>query len=251
MADCPGLNLASRGTKKPGRQRAGRTTACPVLHQRRQLDDTCQVPLRDFTKPYDRATAGLPKISGWNAGLTPTRLQGSTDPPRSLPLLRPLSLSDSNKVAELMVGTPKAMMIASTPKGLFPLMPNLLFRMPATSETNNVGLPNRDFWEDCLSCRGSTKDTDLAAAGLSMGAASSSNACVDLRQRSNAVCSSTSTRSIRRSTSSKLHAHATVGRVVAAKQLYRLVLRRAWANHRPTAALLRPCSSHSTMACCI
>jgi hypothetical protein len=38
----------------------------------KQLSCTCQVPSRDLTKPYSlAATAGLPKISGWCAGLTP------------------------------------------------------------------------------------------------------------------------------------------------------------------------------------
>jgi hypothetical protein len=49
-----------------------------------QLSCTCQVPSRDLTKPYWLATAGLPKISGWTAGLTRLGLHGTTDPPREV-----------------------------------------------------------------------------------------------------------------------------------------------------------------------
>src|ERR1700688_2404743 len=82
----------------------------------RQSDRTCQIPSRDWTKPYSLATAGLRKMSGWYAGLTPSRLPGVTNPPR---VPRPL-LSDA--VAEATPRTPRAAARESVMIALFPTM---------------------------------------------------------------------------------------------------------------------------------
>src|SRR5579871_1847704 len=55
---------------------AGAYVAAPLLHP----GATCHVPFDDWTKPYVAAIVGLPKISGWWAGLTPAKLHAVTAP---------------------------------------------------------------------------------------------------------------------------------------------------------------------------
>src|SRR5258708_27122929 len=83
----------------------------------RQVGTTCQARSGPRTKPYALAAAGLPKMSGWWTGLTPSRLHGFTNPPlaRSPPII-------DDQAAEVVPSTPRAVVIANTTKVDFPIM---------------------------------------------------------------------------------------------------------------------------------